>query len=148
MIELFSTLGPWSWLILGLILMALELLAPGVFMFWLGLAAVIVGMLSFAIELSWQAQIMMFALAAVAAVPLWRGAAKQTLGANKLNKRGEALIGREFTLDRPIVDGEGKLRIDDTIWRVFGPDLPTGTRVQIVKAEGVRLTVGAIETTG
>ena len=144
MIDIFSTLGPWSWLIVSVVLMGLELLAPGVFLFWLGLSAMIVGVLSFAIELSWQAQMLMFALASVAAVPLWRGASQPKLGSNKLNKRGEALIGREFTLDKPIVDGEGRLRIDDTFWRVYGPDAPVGTKVQIVKAEGVRLTVAAL----
>ena len=44
MTEMFSTLGTWNWLIFGFILMALELLAPGVFLFWLGLAALLVGL--------------------------------------------------------------------------------------------------------
>src|SRR5258708_19354606 len=72
MAEMFSTLGTWNWLIFGFILMALELLAPGVFLFWLGLAALLVGLLSFLINPSWQTQLLMFAVFAVAAVPLWR----------------------------------------------------------------------------
>src|ERR1019366_8872533 len=72
MTEMFATLGTWNWLIFGVILMALELLAPGVFLFWLGLAALLVGLLSFAFNPSWQLQILMFAVFAVAAVPLWR----------------------------------------------------------------------------
>ncbi len=58
-------LGTWNWLIFGFILMALELLAPGVFMFWLGLAALLVGLVSFAINPSWQTQLLMFAIFAV-----------------------------------------------------------------------------------
>ena len=72
MAEMFVTLGTWNWLIFGFILMALELLAPGVFLFWLGLAALLVGLLSFAIHPSWQTQLLMFAVFAVAAVPAWR----------------------------------------------------------------------------
>ena len=72
MAEMFSTLGTWNWLIFGFILMALELLAPGVFLFWLGLAALLVGLVSFVLHPSWQAQLLMFAVFAVAAVPLWR----------------------------------------------------------------------------
>ena len=72
MAEMFTTLGTWNWLIFGFILMALELLAPGVFLFWLGLAALLVGLLSFVIQPSWQTQLLMFAVFAVAAVPLWR----------------------------------------------------------------------------
>src|SRR5258708_9429652 len=72
MSEMFSTLGTWNWLIFGVLLMALELLAPGVFMFWLGLAALLVGLLSFAIHPSWQMQLLMFAIFADSASPLWR----------------------------------------------------------------------------
>ena len=76
MAEMFSTLGTWNWLILGIILMALELVAPGVFLFWLGLAALLVGLLSFVVHPSWQLQILMFAAFAAAAVPLWRRVAR------------------------------------------------------------------------
>ena len=48
---------------------------------------------------------------------------------------------REFTLEKPIVDGAGTVRIDDTIWRVAGPDAPAGSRVRVVHADGASLTV-------
>ncbi len=147
MAEVFATLGTWNWLILGLALMALELLAPGVFMFWLGLAALLVGLLSFAIHPSWQLQILMFAAFAAAAVPLWRRIARQKPGESQnpfLNKRADALVGRVFTLDKPIINGAGTVRIDDTIWRVAGPDAPAGSRVKVVQADGASLTVTGV----
>jgi membrane protein implicated in regulation of membrane protease activity len=58
-----------------------------------------------------------------------------------LNRRTEALVGRVFTLERPIVDGVGTVRIDDTIWRVRGPDGPAGSRVRVVHADGANLAV-------
>ena len=147
MAEIFSSLGTWNWLIVGFILMALELLAPGVFLIWLGLAALLVGMLSFSITLSWQLQFLTFAVFAVAAVPLWRRVARSNSTVSRsnpfLNKRTEALIGRVFTLEKPIIDGTGTVRIDDTIWRVAGPDAPAGSRVKIVQADGASLTVAA-----
>jgi membrane protein implicated in regulation of membrane protease activity len=145
MAEMFTTLGTWNWLIFGLLLMAMELLAPGVFLFWLGLAALLVGLLSFAINPSWQMQLLMFAIFAVAAVPLWRRIARSNTAVSKsnpfLNKRADALVGRIFTLEKPIIDGSGTVRIDDTIWRVAGPDTPAGSRVKIVQADGASLTV-------
>ncbi|QOZ23320.1 NfeD family protein [Bradyrhizobium sp. CCBAU 51753] len=145
MAEMFSTLGTWNWLIFGFVLMALELLAPGVFLFWLGLAALLVGLLSFVFTPSWQTQLLMFAVFAVAAVPAWQHFARSTPEASKsnpfLNRRNEALIGREFTLEKPIIDGTGTVRIDDTIWRVAGPDMPAGSRVKVVRADGASLTV-------
>src|ERR1700710_2706735 len=115
MAEMVVTLGSWNWLVFGLLLMGLELLAPGVFMFWLGLAALLVGLLSFAINPSWQVQLLMFAVFAAAAVPLGRRLAKSEGSVSKsnpfLNKRTEALIGRVFTLEKPIVGGSGTVRI-------------------------------------
>ena len=143
MAEMFSTLGNWNWLIFGFTLMALELVAPGVFLFWLGLASILVGLLSFAINPSWQTQLLMFAVFAAAAVPLWRrlAGAAPAPGNPFLNKRADALVGRVFTLEKPIIDGLGTVRIDDTIWRVAGPDTPAGSRVKVVRADGASLTV-------
>src|SRR5207253_2674614 len=114
MAEMFTTLGTWNWLIFGFILMALELLAPGVFLFWLGLAALLVGLLSFVIHPSWQTQLLMFAVFAVAAVPLWRRLAVSTRSARAtnpfLNKRTDALLGRAFTLAQPLVAASRTVR--------------------------------------
>ena len=147
MSDMFVTLGTWNWLIFGFILMALELAAPGVFLFWFGLAALLVGLVSFAVHPSWQAQLLMFAVFALAAVPLWRRLALSNNRASQsnpfLNRRTAALIGREFTLEKPIIDGAGTVRIDDTIWRVAGPDAPAGSRVKVVRVDGANLTVAA-----
>src|SRR5919108_4636198 len=104
MAEMFSTLGTWNWLIFGFILMALELAAPGVFLFWLGFAALLVGLVSFAVHPSWQAQFLIFAAFALAAVPVWLRLAPSRGRASKsnpfLNRRTAALVGREFTLEK------------------------------------------------
>jgi hypothetical protein len=92
-------------------------------------------------------QILMFAIFAACAVPLWRRIARANKAVSVsnpfLNKRADALVGRVFTLERPIIDGAGTVRIDDTVWRVAGPDTPAGSRVRIVQADGASLTVAA-----
>jgi inner membrane protein len=89
----------------------------------------------------------MFAVFAAAAVPLWRRLAHHSAAGNTnspfLNKGADALVGRVFTLEKPIIDGAGTVRIDDTVWRVAGPDAPAGSRVRIVQADGASLTVAA-----
>src|ERR1700704_3462675 len=117
MTEMFSTLGTWNWLIFGIVLMALELLAPGVFLFWLGLAALLVVLLSFLINPSWQLQMLMFAVFAIAAVPLWRRVALSSKAVSKsnpvLNKRAAPLVGRVFSLEMPIIVGSAGVRVAD-----------------------------------
>jgi membrane protein implicated in regulation of membrane protease activity len=144
MIDLFLKYGPWSWLVFGLVLMGLEVAAPGVFLFWLGLAGLLVGLLSFAIPMSWQAQLIVFAVLSLAAVPVWRRLARSKSSTPEqgfLNRRSDALVGRVFTLEKPIQDGVGIVRVDDTVWRVSGPDAPAGSRVKVVRADGASLTV-------
>ena len=147
MTEMFATLGNWNWLIFGVILMALEVFAPGIFLFWLGLAALLVGLVAFVAHPSWEIEILLFAAFAIAAVPLWRRMARSNTAVSEsnpfLNRRAEALVGRVFTLEKPIIDGSGTVRIDDTVWRVAGPDTPAGSRVRIVQASGADLTVAA-----
>ena len=137
-------LGPWAWIIAGAILLALELAVPGAFMMWLGMAAGLVGVISLVVDWSWQWQCVAFAVFALASVPLWRRFARKVDPQTEsplLNRRTEALIGRTFTLEKPIADGVGTVRIDDTIWRVQGPDMAAGARVRVTRADGADLSV-------
>ncbi len=145
MIEYIVGLGAWSWVIAGAILLALELAVPGAFLMWLGLAAVLVGAITFLVDWSWQAQGIAFAVLATASVPLWRRLARNVdpqIESPMLNRRTEALVGRVFTLEKPVVDGVGTVRIDDTIWRVMcAANIPAGGRVKVIRADGANLAV-------
>ena len=146
MMSWFLSLGAWNWFILAAVLLLLEVLAPGTFMLWLGLSAILVGAISLAVIWSWQAQVIAFAVFAVASIPAWRYFARKVekpVDRPFLNRRVEGYIGREFTLDKPIVGGIGTIHIDDTVWRVKGPDCPAGSRVRIARAEGADLLVEA-----
>ncbi len=127
-------LGPWNWFIAGALLLIVEILAPGAFMLWLGLSALVVGLVSLGVDWSWQAQLVAFAVLALAMIPLWRRLAMRVEAPSDqpfLNRRAHAFVGRVFTLEKPIRDGGGTLAIDDTIWRVRGPDCPAGSRVTV-----------------
>jgi membrane protein implicated in regulation of membrane protease activity len=136
-------LGYWNWVIAAAILFLLELLAPGAFMIWLGFAALLVGAISLAIDWSWQGQLIAFAIFALASILAWRHFARKVeqVGPPFLNRRTQSYVGRVFTLEKPIVNGVGTVRIDDTIWRVSGPDCAAGSRVKIARADGANLLV-------
>lgn len=140
-----ASLGAWTWIILGLVLIGLELLAPGIFFLWLGLAAVATGLLDAALDLSWQAASLVFAALAIAAVIAGRAITRlnpqRDTQAALLNQRGQSLVGRVFTLESPIRGGEGRIRVDDTSWRVTGADRFAGAKVRVVRVEGTTLVV-------
>jgi inner membrane protein len=138
------SLGYWDWFILAVVLLVLEILAPGTFMLWLGLSAFLVGVISLFVDWSWQLQLVAFAAFALAAIPLWRrlGTRPTTLTDQPfLNRRADAFIGRVFTLEKPIIDGSGTVGIGDTVWRISGPDCPSGSRVKVAGVDGATLRV-------
>jgi membrane protein implicated in regulation of membrane protease activity len=144
LMDYLATWGKWSWLILAAIFFVLELLAPGAFMMWLGISALLVGIISFAVEWAWQYQLIAFAVIALASIPLWRRFAHRVEGHVDqpfLNRRADAFVGRVFTLEKPIVSGNGTVRIDDTVWRLAGADAPAGSRVKVVRADAATLVV-------
>ncbi len=141
---LFFSFGYWDWFIACAVLLVLEIMAPGTFMLWLGLSAFLVGLISLVVDWSWQYQFVAFAACALAAIPLWRrvgACAKAPTDQPFLNRRAEALVGRVFTLERPIVGGSGTVGIGDTVWRVAGPDCPAGSRVRVAAVDGATLRV-------
>jgi hypothetical protein len=146
MADYVSGLGPWAWVILGVALIGVEVIAPGSFFVWLGVAALLVGAIDGAFGLPWQGSMLAFAGLSVASVLLGRafvGGRAEGPDRPTLNRRAQALVGRVFTLDGPIVAGSGRVRVDDSSWRVAGPDAPAGTSVRVVSVDGTTLVVEA-----
>jgi hypothetical protein len=145
MIETIASFGIWNWFIAGGILLAIELIAPGTFMLWLGLSALLVGVISLFVVWPWQAQFVTFAVFAIASIPVWWRVGGRKVEAPDdqpfLNRRAHAFVGQTYTLDKPIVNGSGGVRIGDTVWRVSGPDTPAGTRITVTRADGGTLFV-------
>lgn len=141
-------LGPWGWWVLGMVLLAAELVAPGVFLVWIGLGAIATGILSLLFWSAgfwgWQVQLLVFAAFSVAFTVTGRKIMKSPSEASDqplLNQRAASLVGRTATLQEPISEGRGRIRLDDTWWPVQGPDLPAGTRVRVAATHGRELTV-------
>ena len=137
----------WHWWVIGVGLLVLEALAPGAIFLWLGISAGVVGLLLLVIpSMTWEIQLLIFSVLSVVAVVAWKKYRPMPAATDQptLNRRGEAYIGRTFTLSEPIVNGMGKLRVDDTIWRVSGADMPVGRKVQVTGVDGTTLRVEAI----
>lgn len=137
--------GAWGWMALGFALIGAEMLIlPGGFPLWIGIAALVMAAIVALAKLSWQVELIIFGLLAIAAcIIAWKvhyRAAKVDAASN-LNDRVELLIDREFVLEQAIEGGFGRIRIDDTSWRVSGPDMVVGARVRVTGADGGTLKV-------
>ncbi len=135
----------WYWWVAAIVFVVIEVFAPGTVALWMGISAGVVGLLLLAMPgLDWQVQFLIFALLTVATVVAWRAYQLRhptETDQPALNRRGEQYVGRVFTLSEAVVNGIGKIRVDDTMWKVEGEDLPIGTKVRVTGVAGTVLTV-------
>jgi len=139
----------YLWWILALLLIAGEVMVPGYFLLWIGIAAAAMGVLLWVFPgLGLLAQAVLFAVLALAACVAYARwlrprIERRAAGGERLNRRGEQMIGQRYELVEPIVNGRGKVRVGDGQWLVSGPDLPLGSTVEVVAVDGTALKVRA-----
>jgi hypothetical protein len=145
---LYGIEAHWVWIGLGLILGALEILVPGVYLIWLAVAAIITGVLTFGIGMTLPAQVVVFvSLSLIAAFSARRFLRDQPIvSADPLmNRRGSRLVGEKAVITQAIDGGTGRVKYGDSEWLARGPDLDIGTRVRITGSDGAILIVEAAD---
>ena len=136
----------WHWLILVCIFIGLEIFAPGSFFLWLALAAGATALVEFAFpNISGLLQYGLFAAFCIISLVLWKrfgGVVTDTeTDQPQLNQRNKQFLGRTVSLSEAIENGSGIVRIEDSQWKVSGPDAPAGSMVKITDVEGSILHV-------
>ncbi|WP_434131551.1 NfeD family protein [Methylocaldum sp. GT1BB] len=135
----------WHWWAFGVFLLIVELLAPGMYFLWMAESAFVVGVIKLIVPaLSWEYQLILFSVLSIVSIAVFRLFLKRhpiETDQPLLNQRAAQYIGRLFTLENPIVNGQGRIRVDDSTWKVQGEDCEPGSKVRVVAAEGVVLKV-------
>jgi len=135
----------WHWLILAVALIILEILMPGAYFLWMGVSAIFVGALMYVFpEMVFLVQILIFAVLSVISVMMYKSYRKKNpivTDEPALNRRAEQYVGQSFTLKEPIVNGEGKIKVDDSTWKITGADIDAGETVRVIAVEGTTLIV-------
>lgn len=138
----------YFWWAIGLVLIACELAAPGFFLLWIGLAGLLMGIVTWAVpglSAIWQA-LLFVAFSFATCLFYWRTMRRPPPSgdaASRLSRRGEQLIGNTYVLETAIENGRGKARVGDSLWLVEGPDLPAGANVEVTSVHGATLVVRA-----
>ena len=149
--ELLVELGGWSWMILAVILVIMEMMIPGVHFVWFGVAATVVGALALATGMDWQWQLFAFGvLSFVTALILRRYATSENVPSDQpgLNERGSYYVGRVVIVEVAIANGRGRVRLGDSLWAAKGPDLGVGDKARILQLDGTVLVVEAVDGAG
>ena len=140
-------MSPLLWGALGALLIAAELVLPGIFLIWFGGAALLTGLVT-ALWHDWGLvnEVGFFTIAAGAAVGIAiaharRRNASADSEAARINDRAGQLVGRAVTLTEPIANGHGRVFVGDTLWAVEGPDRPAGAAMVVAGHRGMVLVL-------
>ncbi len=142
----------WHWLIIAFVLLVAELMTGTAFFLWLSAACVAVsGIVYFQPEMIWQYQLACACVSIMISVLIWRTVAKLFPPPERednvsLNQRGQQYVGRTFVLTQEIVNGIGKINVDDSSWQVMGEDSELNSKVKVIAADGLSLKVEKVET--
>ena len=137
----------WVWLTIGVLLAGLEMLAPGVYLIWLGIAAIITGLLTGLLHLSLPVQVIDFVfLSLICAYSARRFLTDSPITSVDplMNRRMARMVGATAVVVQAIEDGRGRVHLGDSEWNVRGPDLAVGERVRITGSDGGTLLVEPI----
>lgn len=134
----------WVWLTAGILLGALEMLVPGVYLIWLAAAAIVTGVVAFAFDASIELQVIEFvSLSLIFAFSARRFLRERPIESSDplMNRRGARLVGETATVVQAIEHGSGRVRLGDSEWIARGPDVALGERVRVSGSEGAILLV-------
>lgn len=134
----------WAWLLAAALLALVELVSPGIFSIWIAAAAALTGVAVMAFDIPAAFQLALFALLSIAAVYAGRSWYERNPVDTEdalLNDRTARLVGQSVTVVAAISDGEGRVKVGDSVWPARGPDAPEGARVRITGADGACLRV-------
>ena len=142
----FPGLTHWIWWGVAALLVVTEVFAPGTFFLWMGVSAGALGVIVlFAPNLAWEIQFALFAVFSLGAIFLSRKyLQKNQADESSLSARGKRYIGMVVTVEAAIVNGIGKVRVEDTVWRAQGADVAVGGQVKITGVTGATFEVEEI----
>jgi membrane protein implicated in regulation of membrane protease activity len=131
------------WVLAGLVVAALELMAPGFFLIWIGLAALGTGAATELVNLGREAQIAMFATLTVVLIGAIGLRLRRRAPVDLVNAPASNLIGqtcRAVTFEGP----EGRVSLGDGTWYarlVSGGPPAAGEPLRVVGLDGTVLLV-------
>jgi len=139
----------WYWWVLALAFLVIEMLVSGFFFLWMAAAGLVTGLLVWAMpSTGMDMQVLLFSVLSIAAIMAWKFfVGKKIIKSDHplLNKRGAQYVGRVFDLYEAIENGQGKIKVDDSIWKVHGEDCDINAKVKVTAVRGTVFEVQRVE---
>ena len=141
-----ATLSPWAWAVAAVIIAFMELPVPGSYLIWIACAPALTALAGFLVELSLSAQLTVFVVCnigtCVAGYFVYRHFDRRGRGGDAVNRRDLDLVGAHGAASDAFANGQGRVRLGDTVWLAeCADDLAAGTPVVVTAVRGTTLIV-------
>ncbi len=134
----------WIWAIGGLVLLIAEIIAPGFFLVFLGVAAIATGLFTLLFDLSLAPQLVLFVIYTALAVMIgkrWYAEPNHHDQSIGLNKPSDRMVGKSVLVVDPVDEHGGRVRVGDGEWSARGGPAAAGARVRVIAVDGNCLLV-------
>lgn len=127
----------------GLVFCISEICIAGYFLSWLGISSIFTAFFTYLLPSSIIIQSALFSVFFLAAFFVTKLIRKNhdTKTSSFINEYEDKLIGTTVTLQTPIKNGIGHIKINDTLWKVNGPDAEAGLTVEVIEIRNNALIV-------
>lgn len=141
----------YIWLIAAGVFFIVEIITVGFLVFWLGISALIAMLVSF-ITNSIFIQMLTFVVSACILIPLTRPLVNKFINQNDTIKTNAfSLINKKgVVLSTISPDMNGQVKVNGEVWTAQSENnftIEKGTKIEVVKIDGVKLIVSPITTT-
>jgi len=145
-----ADISAWHWASLGVILLVLEILGTAGFLIGTAIAAFLMSVIiSIFPDMDWKWQLAIFSTSAAifSIIYLKRFANfNENTDQPNLNNRAAQHIGKRYTLNKAIVNGEGRIQVGDTFWKISCEnDLQASTQIEVTGIDSMTLIVKAVD---
>lgn len=137
---------PWHWLILTFLCLGLEALGASGFLLGSAAASLLMAALVWLFpELGWALQLTLFGgFSLIFTLAYWKlfRRANNENDHPELNQRGAQLIGRVIQLEEELIQGQGRIQVGDTLWKVRASGtIEKGSTVVVTGCDGMTLLI-------
>lgn len=117
----FFNMGHWFWIVLGVLLLIAELAGAGGYLLCVGASGLLVGLAVAIIPMSWEFQLIIFAVLSVTSTyAYWKYFKPHNTVSEDpiLNNRMARLKGTKTSIISVLGGGYGKVQIADALWDI------------------------------
>ena len=138
-----------TWLIIAGLTFVVEMFTAGFLVFWFGISALVVMLLSFLISVL-VIQTTIFIILSIILILSTRPLVNKFIATKTVNTNVFSLVGKKAKVIKELnpIEGKGQIKVNGEVWsaeEIHGKTVPEDAEVKIVEIKGVKAIVSVLK---